>query len=156
MKVWQCVLWLCAITLDLAHSQPPDREDWIREALDLYNQREDGEFLFKLLSELPAPLLQEEGDSPAITFLIKETDCPKSEDNDLEGCDDKEDGEVKVCALHREEEDVKCVSLTENSRIKRSSNKKCNFFCKLKKKVKSVGSRNLIGSATHHHRIYRV
>nr|QBC65431.1 cathelicidin-RC2 precursor [Aquarana catesbeiana] len=149
MKIWQCVVWLSAVTLEVAHSQSPDREEWITEALDLYNQREDGEFLFKLLSELPAPLLEEEGDSPAITFLIKETDCPKSEENDLEGCDYSKDGEVKVCALHREDEDVKCVSLTENSRSKRSSNKKCGFFCKLKNKLKSTGSRSNIAAGTH-------
>nr|QPL18199.1 cathelicidin family antimicrobial peptide CATH2 precursor [Pelophylax nigromaculatus] len=143
MKVWQCVLWLCAITLDLAHSQPPDREDWIRAALELCNQREDGEFLSKLLSELPTPPLQKEGDFPAIAFLIKETDCPKSKDNDLEGCDYKEDGEVKACAVQIEEEDVKCVSLSvgkmqKNSRIKRSSNEGCNILCLLKRKVKAV------------------
>ncbi|XP_073488550.1 cathelicidin antimicrobial peptide-like [Aquarana catesbeiana] len=150
MKIWQCVVCLCAVTLEVARSQSPDWEGWIREALDLYNQREDGEFLFKLLSELPAPLLEEEGDSPAITFLIKETDCPKSEENDLEGCDYSKDGEVKVCALHREDEDVKCVSMAaENSRSKRSSNKKCGFFCKLKKKLKSVGSNSVIGTATY-------
>nr|AXR75914.1 cathelicidin family antimicrobial peptide OL-CATH2 [Odorrana livida] len=156
MEIWQCVIWLCAVTLEVAHSQSPVQEGRIREALDLYNQREDGEFLFKLLSELPASLLEEEGDSSAITFLIKETDCPKSEDNDLERCDYKEDGEVKVCALHREDEDVKCISLSENSRTKRSNKKrKCNFLCKVKNKLKSVGSKSLIGSATHHG-IYRV
>ncbi|XP_040211153.1 cathelicidin antimicrobial peptide-like isoform X2 [Rana temporaria] len=146
MKVWQCVVWLSAITLEVARSQSPDREGWIREAVDLYNQREDGEFLFKLLSELPAALLEEEGDSPAITFLIKETDCPKSEEKDLEGCDYKEDGEVKVCALQREEEDVKCVSLAEKSRSKRSSKKKCNFLCKVKNRLKSLSSTSVIAA----------
>ncbi|XP_077349652.1 cathelicidin antimicrobial peptide-like [Lithobates pipiens] len=149
MKVWQCVVWLSAVTLEVARSQSPDRDGWIREALDLYNQREDGEFLFKLLSDLPAPLLEEEGDSPAITFLIKQTDCPKSEENDLEGCDYSKDGEVKVCALHREDEDVKCVGLTENSRSKRSSKKKCGFFCKLKKNIKSIGSTSVIAAGNN-------
>ncbi|XP_077350095.1 cathelicidin antimicrobial peptide-like [Lithobates pipiens] len=140
MKVWQCVVWLSAVTLEVARSQSPDRDGWIREAVDLYNQREDGEFLFKLLSELPGPILEEEGDSPAIGFLIKETDCPKSEEIDLERCDHSKDGDVKVCVLHQEDEDVKCVSLTENSRSKRSSKKKkCKFFCKVKKKVTSIG-----------------
>nr|AFX61592.1 cathelicidin-PY1 precursor [Nanorana yunnanensis] len=139
MKVWQCVLWISALTLQMARSQSPDQDGWIREALDLYNQREDGEFFFKFLSDLPDVLLEEEGDSPAIGFLIKETDCPKSEDCDLEKCDYRKDGEVKVCTLYREEEDVKCVSLSKNSRTRRAGTKrKCNFLCKLKEKLRTV------------------
>nr|AXR75913.1 cathelicidin family antimicrobial peptide OL-CATH1 [Odorrana livida] len=130
MEIWQCVIWLCAITLEVAHSQSPDQEEQIRAALGLYNQKEGGEFLFKLLSDLPAPLLQDGEDSPAVSFLIKETECLKSEDNNLAQCDYKKDGEVKICGLYTEEEEeetseiLKCVSLTENSRGERSKKKK--------------------------------
>ncbi|XP_018430778.1 PREDICTED: cathelicidin-2-like isoform X2 [Nanorana parkeri] len=148
MKVWQCALWISALTLQAARSQSPDREEWIKEALDLYNQREDGEFFFKFLSDLPAAPLEEEGDSPAIGFLIKETDCPKSEDCDLEKRDYRKDGEVKVCALYREEEDVKCVSLSKDSRTRRSGTKRnCNFLCKVKQRLRSASSTSHIGMA---------
>nr|QQG31491.1 Cathelicidin [Hoplobatrachus rugulosus] len=147
MKVWQCAIWISAITLHLARSQSPDQDEWIREALDLYNQREDGEFFFKLLAGLPDDLLEDEGDSPSIGFLIKETDCPKVEDNDLEQCDYKKDGEVKVCALYGEEEEIKCYSLSKKSRTRRASKKgKCNLLCKLKQKLRSVGAGTHIGS----------
>nr|AOY41536.1 antimicrobial peptide FM-CATH2 precursor [Fejervarya multistriata] len=144
MKVWQCVLWICAITLHSARSQSSDQDGWIREALDLYNQKDDGEFCFKFLSDLPDALLEEEGDSQSIGFLIKETDCLKSEGQDLEQCDYKEDGEVKACVLSAEEE-VKCVSLSEKRRTRRAIKKlKTKALNKLKQKLQAVG--NLIGS----------
>nr|AZW10343.1 cathelicidin precursor [Nanorana ventripunctata] len=127
MKVWQCALWISALTWQAARSQSPDREEWIREALDLYNQREDGEFFFKFLSDLPAAPLEEEN-NPTISFLIKETECLKSEDINLEECDYKKDGEVKVCGLYPEEGEtmktLKCVSLTKNFHTKRARGKK--------------------------------
>ncbi|XP_073488549.1 batroxicidin-like [Aquarana catesbeiana] len=145
MKIWQCVVWLCAITLEVAHSQSPDQEGRIRAALDLYNQKEGEEFLFQLLSDLPAPLMQNEEDSPAVAFLIKETECLKSEDINLAQCDYKKDGEVKICGLYPEEEGtsetLKCVSLTENSRVKRSSkNPTCRGY-----RCRGVGASSAIG-----------
>ncbi|KAM5157944.1 cathelicidin-6-like [Mantella aurantiaca] len=126
---WHCVLWLCA-AVSLARSL--DQDGWIGEALDLYNQRENGEFYFKLLSDLQAPPMED--DSPTVAFLIKETECPKSEDLDPVQCDYKKDGEVKVCGMYPEEEaeeeegetsrTLKCVSLTQNSRVKRLNGKK--------------------------------
>ncbi|XP_077349651.1 neutrophilic granule protein-like [Lithobates pipiens] len=144
MKVWQCVVWLCAVTLEVARSQSVDQEGRIRDALDLYNQKEGDEFLFQLLSDLPAPLMQDGEDSPAVTFLIKETECLKSEDINSAGCDYKKDGEVKICGLYPEEEGtsetLKCVSLTENSRVKRSrKNPPCRGY-----RCRRVGSNSPI------------
>nr|WOZ29869.1 cathelicidin [Quasipaa spinosa] len=145
MKVWQCVLWISALTWQAARSQSLDQEEWIREALDLYNQRKDGEFFFKLLSDLPDAPPEEGEDSPAVAFFIKETECLKSEDTDLVQCDYKKDGEVKVCGLYPEEGEtsktLKCVSLTKNSRVKRANRKPpCRgIFCR------RVGSGSLIG-----------
>nr|ASU44943.1 cathelicidin-1 precursor [Zhangixalus puerensis] len=137
MKVWQCVIFLAALTLHLAHFQ----SGRIRAALDAYNQKDDGECYFKFVSDLPGSLLQEEEESPSVNFLIKETECRKSEDVDLERCEYKKDGEVKACALYLEKEEVECVSLSENSRPKRASeNGKCNLLCLVKKKLRAVGN----------------
>ncbi|KAM5157486.1 cathelin-related peptide SC5-like [Mantella aurantiaca] len=119
---WHCVLWLYA-AVSLARSL--DQDGWIGEALDLYNQRENGEFYFKLLSDLQAPPMEDAEDSPTVAFLIKETECPKSEELDPIQCGYKKDGEVKVCGIYSEEEiSLKCVSVTQNSRVKRSNGKK--------------------------------
>ncbi|XP_077349661.1 uncharacterized protein LOC143997742 isoform X5 [Lithobates pipiens] len=59
MKVWQCVVWLSVVTLEVAHSQSPDQEGRIREALDLFNQREDVLYFYKPLEDLPAIPVQE-------------------------------------------------------------------------------------------------
>ncbi|XP_018430776.1 PREDICTED: cathelicidin-related peptide Na_CRAMP-like [Nanorana parkeri] len=133
MKVWQCALWISALTLQAARSQSPDREEWIKEALDLYNQREDGEFFFKFLSDLPAAPLEEEN-NPTIAFLIKETECLKSEDINLEECDYKKDGEVKVCGLYPAEGEtmktLKCVGLTKANGKAESAVKIVKNVCK--------------------------
>ncbi|KAM5157485.1 cathelicidin-6-like [Mantella aurantiaca] len=132
---WHCVLWLCA-AVSLARSL--DQDGWIGEELDLYNQREDGEFYFKMLSDLPASHLEEEQNFPTITFLIKETDCPKSQRVKLEECDYKKNGDVKICGLYPGEAETseapKCVSLTKDFRTKRATGKKrCrDYTCKLK------------------------
>ncbi|XP_068091283.1 cathelicidin-1-like isoform X1 [Hyperolius riggenbachi] len=67
-----------------------------------------------------------------LAFMIKETECLKTdEDIDLEGCDYKEDGEVKLCALYRKNDEVsknpKCVSLTKNIRINRRNRLPCRL-----------------------------
>nr|UTQ11529.1 cathelicidin [Hoplobatrachus rugulosus] len=136
MKIWQCVFWIFAITLQSAHSESPDQDEWIREALDLYNQKDNGKCFYKQLSDLPAGILEEEEDSPTVRFFIKETECLKSEDIDLAQCDYKKDGQVKACALYPEEGEtsktLKCVSLTKTSRVKRSNRSQpCRgIFCR--------------------------
>ncbi|KAM5157709.1 neutrophilic granule protein-like [Mantella aurantiaca] len=133
---WHCVLWLCA-AVSLVRSL--DQDGWIGEALDVYNQREDGEFYFKLLSDLQAPPMEDAEDSPTAAFLIKETECSKSEDLNPIQCDYKKDGEVKVCGIYSEEKEeetsrtLKCVSQTQNSRVKKWNGKKeCkDLLCKV-------------------------
>ncbi|XP_068091290.1 15 kDa protein B-like [Hyperolius riggenbachi] len=125
---WWGVLVLAAATTQLGLCLIPEprtqQEGLIRDAVDQYNQMADGECLFKLLSDVPTSMLEEEEDPPEFAFMIKETECLKTdEDIDLEGCDYKEDGEVKLCALYPESDEVsenpKCVSLTKNIRIDR-------------------------------------
>nr|WAN74062.1 CATH precursor [Zhangixalus smaragdinus] len=148
MKIWQCFLWLSALTLHLAHSQ----SGRIKEALDAYNQREDGEFYFKLMSNVPGLgfFLQEKENPSRVIFLIKESECRKTEDVDLERCDYRKDGEVRMCALYRKGEKVECISLNKNLRTKRASKKgKCNFMCKVKQKLRAIGSKTVIGTVVH-------
>ncbi|XP_068094635.1 cathelicidin-1-like [Hyperolius riggenbachi] len=140
---WWGVLVLAAVSsqLGLCQLQEPDilEEVSLTEMVEMYNQREEEECYYKLLTGLPVTELEEEEDSPTVAFLIKETECLKSgRDIDLERCDYKEDGEVKVCGMYpdedgKSEEELRCVSLTQNVRAKRAANpRKCNnFLCRM-------------------------
>ncbi|XP_073488551.1 cathelicidin-1-like [Aquarana catesbeiana] len=126
MKIWQCVVWLSAVTLEVSHSQSPDQEGRIREALDLYNQREDVLYFYKPLEDLPAiPIqifFQEETKDEILRFGIMETRCLKSEGGDAARCEFKPDGEVKICDLNLTapgKENMQCDIITKVSRRRR-------------------------------------
>ncbi|XP_073488553.1 cathelicidin-6-like isoform X1 [Aquarana catesbeiana] len=126
MKIWQCVVWLSAVTLEVSHSQSPDQEERIREALDLYNQREDVLYFYKPLEDLPAiPIqifFQEETKDEILRFGIMETRCLKSEGGDAARCEFKPDGEVQICDLNLTapgKENMQCDIITKISRRRR-------------------------------------
>ncbi|XP_073488552.1 cathelicidin-6-like [Aquarana catesbeiana] len=123
MKIWQCVVWLCAVTLEVSHSQSPDKEERIREALDLYNQREDVLYFYKPLEDLPAIPMQEETKDEILRFGIMETRCLKSEGGDAARCEFKPDGEVQICDLNLTapgKENMQCDIITKISRVRRA------------------------------------
>ncbi|XP_073488554.1 cathelicidin-6-like isoform X2 [Aquarana catesbeiana] len=122
MKIWQCVVWLSAVTLEVSHSQSPDQEERIREALDLYNQREDVLYFYKPLEDLPAIPIQEETKDEILRFGIMETRCLKSEGGDAARCEFKPDGEVQICDLNLTapgKENMQCDIITKISRRRR-------------------------------------
>ncbi|XP_068094653.1 antimicrobial protein CAP18-like isoform X2 [Hyperolius riggenbachi] len=154
---WWGVLVLAAVSsqLGLCRSLEPDVQEEVSltEAVELFNQRDEGELLYKLLSVLSVSELQNEmeGDSPtpSAAFLIKETECPKAATRDTDLCDYKQDGEVKVCGLYPAEDQtttlLNCVSMTENLRTKRASEngEECGLLCKAGMKLKSAVKKKL-------------
>ncbi|XP_040207964.1 uncharacterized protein LOC120939699 [Rana temporaria] len=124
MKVWQCVLWLCTVTLEVARSQSPDQEERIREALDLYNQREDVLYFYKPLEDLPPIPVQEERKDEILRFGIMETRCVKSGGGDAARCEYKADGEVRICDLNLTapgKENLQCDIITKILRVRRAT-----------------------------------
>ncbi|XP_066441278.1 cathelicidin-related peptide Oh-Cath-like [Eleutherodactylus coqui] len=120
------LLFFSAVTLHacLSGTAEPEVQDErsIREIISLYNQMEGVTYLYKYLDQHPATPL--EGDENQRGHIIKETECLKSEDADLSQCDFKPDGDVKICNLDAEVlENIRCISLTEGVRVKRSSRK---------------------------------
>ncbi|XP_077349657.1 uncharacterized protein LOC143997742 isoform X2 [Lithobates pipiens] len=123
MKVWQCVVWLSVVTLEVAHSQSPDQEGRIREALDLFNQREDVLYFYKPLEDLPAIPVQEGTKDEILRLGIMETRCLKSEGGDAARCEFKPDGEVQICDLNLTapgKENMQCDIITKISRVRRA------------------------------------
>ncbi|XP_040287441.1 cathelicidin-6-like isoform X4 [Bufo bufo] len=129
---WLSLLLVSAVTLHgcLSDTAEPEVQDGrsIGDVIDLYNQREGVTYLYKSLDQLlPVPLEEDENPNRR-GFIIKETVCLKSENPDLSQCDFKPDGDVKICSLDlvdEDPEDIMCISLNKNVRIKRNGKKKC-------------------------------
>ncbi|XP_066441003.1 cathelicidin-related peptide Oh-Cath-like [Eleutherodactylus coqui] len=125
MMSWKLsLLFFSAVTLHgcLSGAAEPEVQDGssIKHITNLYNQMEDVTYLYKSLDQHPATPL-EEGENQRC-FIIKETECLKSENPDLSQCDFKSDGDVKLCDLHAEvPEDIKCIILPEVFRERRST-----------------------------------
>ncbi|XP_075070264.1 cathelicidin-related antimicrobial peptide Na_CRAMP-like [Mixophyes fleayi] len=123
---WLSLLVLSAVTLDIGLSQSPqcDIQYEIRviEAVKSFNREEKFPYLYKLLNDVPATLLQDKNKFQTLEFEIKETVCPKSAKRDSEQCDYNPDGETMVCTIHLAEKDedvVKCSILSKILRRKR-------------------------------------
>ncbi|XP_066441178.1 cathelicidin-related antimicrobial peptide Bf-CRAMP-like isoform X1 [Eleutherodactylus coqui] len=129
MRSWKLsLLFFSAVTLHgcLSGAAEPEVQDErsIRDIINLYNKREGVTYLYKYLDQISITPL--EGDENQRGFIIKETECLKSGNPDLSQCDFKPDGDVKICILDAEvPDDIKCISLPENVRVRRSSRRLC-------------------------------
>ncbi|KAM3922885.1 cathelicidin antimicrobial peptide-like [Leptodactylus fuscus] len=105
MMPWKLsLLLLSAVTLHgclSAHSEVPDGRSR-RDIMARYNQREGVTYLYKALEEDEKPDKKD--------FIIKETECRKSDNPDVSQCDFKSDGDVKLCTLPRGSADIVCTS----------------------------------------------
>ncbi|XP_066441002.1 cathelicidin-related antimicrobial peptide Bf-CRAMP-like [Eleutherodactylus coqui] len=131
MRSWKLsLLFFFAVTLHgcLSGAAEPEVQDESRitDIINLYNQREGVIYLYKSLDQPSATPLEEDENNRG--YIIKETECLKSEDADLSQCDFKPDGDVKICNLDldaEDPEDINCISLTKGVRVKRSSRRPC-------------------------------
>ncbi|XP_066441001.1 cathelicidin-related antimicrobial peptide Bf-CRAMP-like [Eleutherodactylus coqui] len=125
MRSWKLsLLFFSAVTLHgcLSGAAEPQVQDErsIREIISLYNQMEGVTYLYKYLDQIFITSLEENEKDRG--YIIKETECLKSENPDLSQCDFKPDGNVKICNLDAEvPEDIKCISLPEGVRVRRST-----------------------------------
>ncbi|KAM4688529.1 antibacterial peptide PMAP-37-like isoform 2-T2 [Discoglossus pictus] len=159
MESWKTMLFLAVVTVvtSLSLAQGMRDEDYIKEVVELYNENVD--YLFKPLHDYPARFVLVEEDSQLLVFLIKETQCDKSENATILDCDFKPNGEIKVCTSYLDEQknpdNITCNGLPQvlwisqvynspflKSRTRRSANRKrCkNAVCKLLGKLKGSGS----------------
>ncbi|CAN2391444.1 hypothetical protein PRIEUP_LOCUS1483 [Pristimantis euphronides] len=134
MRSWELsVLLFSAVALHgcLANTAEPEVQDErynIQDAIDLYNQREEVTYLYKLLEQRPSDPLEEDENFTLPRFTIKETECQKSGNPDLSLCAFKPDGDVKVCAVDpadEDPEDIFCMSVTKGVRVRRSTRRPC-------------------------------
>ncbi|KAM4688530.1 cathelicidin-related antimicrobial peptide Na_CRAMP-like isoform 3-T3 [Discoglossus pictus] len=146
MESWKAMLFLAVVTVvtSLSLAQGMRDEDYIKEVVELYNENADN--LYKPLHDYPARFVLVEEDSQLLVFLIKETQCDKSENATILDCDFKPNGEIKVCTSYLDEQknpdNITCNGLPQKSRTRRSANRKrCkNAVCKLLGKLKGSGS----------------
>ncbi|KAM4688532.1 cathelicidin-6-like isoform 5-T5 [Discoglossus pictus] len=128
MESWKTMLFLAVVTVvtSLSLAQGMRDEDYIKEVVELYNENVD--YLFKPLHDYPARFVLVEENTQLMVFLIKETECPKSQNANVLECDFKPNGEIKVCTSYLDEQknpdNVTCKDLPQKSRTKRSTNRK--------------------------------
>ncbi|XP_066441141.1 cathelicidin-related antimicrobial peptide Na_CRAMP-like [Eleutherodactylus coqui] len=151
MMSWKLsLLFFSAVTLHgcLSDAAEPEDQDerCIRHITNLYNQREGGTNLYRSLDELPSVPLQEDGNNNG--YILKETECQKSENRDLSQCDFKPDGDITLCDCDLKDEDpenMMCARVPKEKRAKRSIKGK-SWFKKHRKLITGlVIAYNLLG-----------
>ncbi|KAM9163516.1 cathelicidin-2-like [Pangshura tecta] len=77
----------------------PTHEDVILAAVQIYNQEPGTTLAYRLLEAEPQPDWDASSKTiQSLTFTVKETVCPVSENRDPNQCEFKEDGLVKDCS----------------------------------------------------------
>ncbi|XP_027704217.1 cathelicidin antimicrobial peptide-like isoform X2 [Vombatus ursinus] len=98
MQVTLLVLGLLGLMTPLACAQDQWYQDWVNEFIQQYNAKSGSENLFRLsiLNLQPG-----ENNDPAaprlLSFTMRETVCPNTENPNPDECDFKENGLVKEC-----------------------------------------------------------
>ncbi|XP_053215354.1 uncharacterized protein LOC128398372 [Podarcis raffonei] len=124
--------------------EPLSYEDAAALAVDLYNQKADEDFTYRLLKAAPQPNWDASSESPQeLNFTIQETECLAEEERPMKECSFRDGGVVKECSgfyFLAENPPVAIVTCEavedepEPKRVKRSWLKK--KFKKIKKGVK--------------------
>ncbi|MEE6467516.1 hypothetical protein FKM82_007279 [Ascaphus truei] len=146
---WKAILLLSVATAVNSLTLPQEINsiqdvEYIKRAVDIYNKKENVNYIFKPLDDDNDTYLQVNENLQQLVFKIKETVCPISENYNIGECDFKPDGEVKICNTNlteQENEDIiiTCSPLSQHSRAKRSFKKRFKkFFRKVEKKVRPI------------------
>ncbi|MEE6467518.1 hypothetical protein FKM82_007281 [Ascaphus truei] len=147
---WKAILLLSVTTAVNSLSLPQELNsirdaEYIKRAVEIYNKKENANYIFKPLNDDPDSFLQVDENVQQLVFKIKETVCPKSENYNIVECDFKHDGEVKVCNTYltelKNEDYIMCSPLSQHSHEKQSRKKRPCKKCTL-----------LPGSLSHIHR----
>ncbi|MEE6467526.1 hypothetical protein FKM82_007287 [Ascaphus truei] len=96
LLVFEAITLVFSASILLLHWSHEDSQS-IEKAIDIYNAGLKSSFLFKLLRIDPQYRLAETADESKLKFMIRETVCPKSAQQNIEQCAFKENGLVKSC-----------------------------------------------------------
>ncbi|XP_075445270.1 cathelicidin-related antimicrobial peptide Bf-CRAMP-like [Ascaphus truei] len=114
---WKAILLLSVATAvnSLSLTQEINRiqdVEYIKRAVDIYNKKENVNYIFKPLDDDIDTYLQVDENLQQLVFKIKETVCPKSENYNIGECDFNPDGEVRVCSTYLTEQKNEDVTIT--------------------------------------------
>ncbi|KAJ6655099.1 hypothetical protein lerEdw1_006003 [Lerista edwardsae] len=134
----RCVLLLLGIAVVAMALAPPQKavsyEEAISLAVDLYNRESETGFAFRLLEARPQPEWDPRSQlNQKVQFTMKETTCPTSGKLNLEQCDFRDEGHVRV-----------------------RRNAVGRFFKKIKNGLSRAGRHSLIAHAGHRGNVQRV
>nr|CAA12226.1 myeloid cathelicidin 1 [Equus caballus] len=95
---WSPLLLLLGLVIPPATTQALSYKEAVLRAVDGLNQRSSDENLYRLLELDPLPKGDKDSDTPKpVSFMVKETVCPRIMKQTPEQCDFKENGLVKQC-----------------------------------------------------------
>ncbi|KAG8525175.1 Cathelicidin antimicrobial peptide, partial [Galemys pyrenaicus] len=95
---WSLVLLLLGLLVPPAATQDFGYQEAVLRAVDGLNQRSPDANLYRLLELDQEPTGNDDPDTPKpVSFLVKETVCPRTTQQPLEQCDFKDGGLVKQC-----------------------------------------------------------
>ncbi|XP_076985556.1 antibacterial peptide PMAP-23-like isoform X2 [Tamandua tetradactyla] len=91
-------LLLLSLVMPLATGQTLSYQEAVLQAVDGFNKQSSEESLYRLLRQDLQPEVDEDPYIPKpVSFVLKETVCPKNTEQPPEQCDFKENGLVKQC-----------------------------------------------------------
>ncbi|XP_053568910.1 cathelicidin-6-like [Bombina bombina] len=155
MRMWGWLMYTLLLALSVLAStfsqlqeEKKSVNEYINQAVELFNEDENIQFKFKPLDDQPATFMLADENTQMILFKIKQTVCEKSQKESNLECDFKPDGEIRLCISYAEDQEnadnIICDTIFQDFRTKRSARrrKKCKtFFCKLLQKFQgSKGS----------------
>ncbi|XP_054991140.1 cathelicidin-1-like [Sorex araneus] len=95
---WSLLLLLLGLVIPPASAQAFSYEEAILQAVDAVNEQSSDTNLYRFLELDEEPTGNKDPNTPQrISFLVKETVCPKTAQTPLQQCDFKEKGLVQRC-----------------------------------------------------------
>ncbi|XP_069503211.1 cathelicidin-related peptide Oh-Cath-like [Ambystoma mexicanum] len=151
MDAWLGVWLLVSASIGACYSLPLQASQGVEDLatvarlVESYNKGSQEDSLFRLLGVLPTPRQENPAGAQHLKFTVKETTCQKSEEQNIQNCDFKHGGLLKVCSasfLTDQEPStlvLVCDSVAlQHNRVKRSPNTnggKQGSKCKAKDKA---------------------
>ncbi|XP_045019796.1 cathelicidin-1-like [Bubalus bubalis] len=95
---WSLWLLLLGLVLPSASAQDLSYREAVLRAVDQFNEKSSEANIFRLLElDLPPKDVEDPGARKPVSFILKETVCPRTTQQPPEQCDFKENGLLKRC-----------------------------------------------------------
>ncbi|XP_069502801.1 cathelicidin-2-like [Ambystoma mexicanum] len=98
MQVWLPLLAVLAVSTTATFASHPHISWSIKDAPDLYNMGSNSDYIFKLVEGDKEYVSAESTRPRQLWFMMRETECLKSEKKQLDECDFKESAVMKACS----------------------------------------------------------